>query len=266
MTRETKAGLVVSCSFLCLVGAVVAVKLRQKPEKPPAVADADPGAGAPAAQAAQPPAMNIRSDEPKDGGRALALVHTPSSPGQADVPNTPTPEKTGGKHHDESVTPVGATEPPGGSSVTPPSPVITPPPPPTPEKGSGPGADVAAPLPPVPPGPNTAAEPLPQLPAPGGDGKAGGSGPPPAEKKGEAEEKKHGDKPHPDGKKDEGHKDRAEDKGNTASREEKPLPSGPPSVPVLPPPGGEPLPSPAPGASPLPPLPAATAPLPSPGE
>jgi LysM domain len=40
MTRETKAGLVVSCSFLCLVGAVVAVKLRQSPDAV-ALADAE---------------------------------------------------------------------------------------------------------------------------------------------------------------------------------------------------------------------------------
>src|SRR2546421_5024867 len=48
MTRETKAGLVVASSFLCLVAAVVAVKLREE-ETPgddqPEVAAVQPEAG-----------------------------------------------------------------------------------------------------------------------------------------------------------------------------------------------------------------------------
>jgi hypothetical protein len=41
MTRENKAGLVVSCSFLCLVGTVLALKLREPagPDKSPAPGD-----------------------------------------------------------------------------------------------------------------------------------------------------------------------------------------------------------------------------------
>src|SRR5437773_926897 len=41
MTRENKAGLVVSCSFLCLVGTVLALKLREpaSPDKSTAVAE-----------------------------------------------------------------------------------------------------------------------------------------------------------------------------------------------------------------------------------
>ena len=47
MTRETKAGLVVSCSFLCLVGIVLVSKLKEANAPAPdqdalAVAPADP--------------------------------------------------------------------------------------------------------------------------------------------------------------------------------------------------------------------------------
>src|SRR6267143_6309407 len=47
MTRETKAGLVVSCSFLCLVGIVLVSKLKEANTPAPdqdalAVAPADP--------------------------------------------------------------------------------------------------------------------------------------------------------------------------------------------------------------------------------
>jgi hypothetical protein len=49
MTRETKLGLVVSCSFLCLLGAVLALKLTEPPEdeQGPEVAAAAPNEGAP---------------------------------------------------------------------------------------------------------------------------------------------------------------------------------------------------------------------------
>ncbi len=43
MTRETKAGLVVSCSFLCLVGVVLFYKIREKDGTPPETSDTDSG-------------------------------------------------------------------------------------------------------------------------------------------------------------------------------------------------------------------------------
>src|SRR5439155_11550062 len=46
MTRETKVGIVVSCSFLGLVGVVIASKLHEKPEdateRPPSTAVVQP--------------------------------------------------------------------------------------------------------------------------------------------------------------------------------------------------------------------------------
>jgi hypothetical protein len=56
MARETKLGLVVSCSFLCLLGVVVALKLAETPEEEPGtdVAAAAPNEAAPSAPHAEP--------------------------------------------------------------------------------------------------------------------------------------------------------------------------------------------------------------------
>src|SRR4051812_48398504 len=64
MTRENKAGLVVSGSFLGLVGLVLALKLREPPTARP-----DPG-GAVARAGKPSPAMNVPS-----GGSSSASTH-----------------------------------------------------------------------------------------------------------------------------------------------------------------------------------------------
>src|SRR5205814_98596 len=54
MTRETKVGLVVAGSFVCLVGVVLALKLRQPENPPDAAAQAQanpPAAGTPKGKA-----------------------------------------------------------------------------------------------------------------------------------------------------------------------------------------------------------------------
>jgi hypothetical protein len=84
MTREHKAGLAVTCSFLCLVGSVVWLKLR---EPPPGAAAPNPSAGAGGAATVQ--------EKPGDGGNkdgnkglnaALSLATTPSTNTSSNLP------------------------------------------------------------------------------------------------------------------------------------------------------------------------------------
>ena len=72
MSRETKIGLVVSCSFLCLVGTVVYLKLKQGAFWPSTEGDADaalvasegpPAEPEPAAEASKPKRSGIPSDD-----------------------------------------------------------------------------------------------------------------------------------------------------------------------------------------------------------
>ena len=75
MTRETKAGLVVSCSFLCLVGIVLLSKLRDPYGTLPS-ADALAEAGFPAAPPEPEP------DKPKpDPTYTLPQAPQPKKPG-----------------------------------------------------------------------------------------------------------------------------------------------------------------------------------------
>jgi LysM repeat protein len=93
MTRETKVGLVVSCSFLCLVGAVVAVKMRQPAD---AIAQADSGNSPPATgkpKAApesgekMPPAPEVNVPPPPDKGLPKAdPLALPAIPSPTDAP------------------------------------------------------------------------------------------------------------------------------------------------------------------------------------
>src|SRR5579871_1899281 len=82
MTRETKAGLVVSCSFLCLVGAVVAVKLRQHPAE---VALVDPATDPPETKSSGPPSTDPPSPPTSIPNSGKGLEQPPSG-----VPPLPT--------------------------------------------------------------------------------------------------------------------------------------------------------------------------------
>src|SRR5262245_1699027 len=100
MTRATTAGLGGSCSFLCLVGAVVAVKLRQGP----AETQVEPANGVTPEQAARTPDLNIQADagkESKERERLLALGQTPrASPADGVAPPPVDHPKEGDKHND----------------------------------------------------------------------------------------------------------------------------------------------------------------------
>jgi hypothetical protein len=92
MTRETKAGLVVSCSFLCLVGVVLVTKLREreatKEDPDVTVLNETPGDPTPASsEPAEPapqtgkagPATNTQERPTKPAGSQFA-VHLPDVP------------------------------------------------------------------------------------------------------------------------------------------------------------------------------------------
>jgi hypothetical protein len=150
MTRETKVGLVVSCSFLCLVGVVVVCKLRGNTTDLPSAdaqavheVPADPSEVPPAPEAAQ-----VADAGPKPSGPQPAnlerLQPTPPAIQQTSAPEGPSQEAT----------PVPTTVPNNGSEgkagqtdgrkppslppenspapPAPPVPAATPPPPPAP--------------------------------------------------------------------------------------------------------------------------------------
>lgn len=165
MTRETKAGVVVSCSFLCLVGAVVYTKLRHAPQE--AVAQAEPGMGAPSIPLPAPEA-NIPNKSEKD----LPPLVPPPGAANAVPPAEAAPLPTAGGN---SLLPVAAPLPerPAESVPVPPLPTPSPmtevPPAPVPAGDKLPiPKSEGAPLTPPLPGPTgTEASVPPPLPGPG---------------------------------------------------------------------------------------------------
>lgn len=84
MTRETKAGLVVSCSFLCLVGVVLFSKLNDKE----ASGTESPSEGALAKMMEEPRAVPTNTSGPAPG-------NAPPSPAERHHDDRKTPEPTG---------------------------------------------------------------------------------------------------------------------------------------------------------------------------
>ena len=144
MTRETKAGIVVSGSFLCLVGVVFVCKMKEKPPAPvtpyvaadgsvQAPADPTPAADGPAAAPVKPGtarpeplpsteqvALNILPSG-RDGGvrPAVATGSEPQSTPAAPAASTPKPEGAPSASADPKVPPVGnnAGERPSATTV-----------------------------------------------------------------------------------------------------------------------------------------------------
>ena len=93
MTRETKVGIVVSCSFLCLVGVVVASKLRAGPPPPQegateALAQVKPKA---APTAARKPDKEAPLPSGPPGAAPTAVGDTEQPPTAAKPPTPPAP-------------------------------------------------------------------------------------------------------------------------------------------------------------------------------
>ena len=147
MTRENKAGLVVCGSFLCLVAAVVAVKLRQPPasDAPPVVS----------------PTLALSGVASPEKGKPETLPEPPSHPPGKEPPAAP-PEP--------AAAPVMPPAPPGPSVEPPAAPLPSGPPVDDPNHKEPPAAPPApgpsAPLPPVDP---PAKDPPPLPPLPGHD-------------------------------------------------------------------------------------------------
>jgi hypothetical protein len=159
MTRETKVGLVVSCSFLCLLGVVLVLKMTERPEEEQSaeVAAAGPNDGPPAAppgdqvaaqtdqhpgpeEGKEPPAL---SDAVAKGAIRLTGGATPeapaasSGPGGSGAETTPPahlPKDNKGSKLDPKSRPTGPLDEmgiplPGGDSAPPPPPPAKPSPP-----------------------------------------------------------------------------------------------------------------------------------------
>lgn len=115
MSREHKAGLVVTCSFLCLVGAVIGLKLREPAPGDTAVADAS-----------KPPDINIpnKNSEPRgdrpDFRSPAVRSDKPDGKGKK-PPETPAGVKPPGERPvAPALTPVGDLGPPSWTGDLPP--------------------------------------------------------------------------------------------------------------------------------------------------
>jgi hypothetical protein len=224
MTRETKAGLVVSCSFLCLVGAVVAVKLRQQPADGEQVARAtrepDAKKEAPSAQVS-----SIPSPLDKEPGNLPTLPPAPAGVPTEHDPGARrhTEAEGGGKH---------ASANPATAEQVPPPPGAVPQAPPAPERTSTPSSEIVPP--PLPPG-------APLLPPPSASPEVKPEGPD-VPSKDKANEKSLA--------KDEPGNEKHDHKGKSAADDKaKPTDSGKDKLPAV-----EPVPAPS-GVSPVSPVP-----------
>jgi hypothetical protein len=94
MTRETKAGILVSCSFLCLVGIVLFSKLNEKEEATTASAEADDSGWVKAPDEPQPTDPSAGNPPaPKEPGPLMLTAGQDAPP----VKNTATPTDTNPK-------------------------------------------------------------------------------------------------------------------------------------------------------------------------
>lgn len=132
MTRETKVGLVVAGSFLCLVGVVVFFKMRD--------------GGAPSRSPAEPEEVVLREDEAGAGEKTAAREREPTGrtappPAAGGIVPDPNPNLT----PPPTIVTTGAVEPP-----SPPAPSAPPPPAPPPPEAPPPerGAVMTPPTPP----------------------------------------------------------------------------------------------------------------------
>lgn len=83
MTRETKAGLVVACSFLCLVGVVLYSRMREN-TKPP-------DSGEVAEHVATPPAPLLSTPSPNTAREGSGMTLAVTAPAGADARTVPIP-------------------------------------------------------------------------------------------------------------------------------------------------------------------------------